>query len=138
MSANKDEVAPSGKDSVKRALAHLNVMQSPPDNPKAVELPFPVIERPKDFALTKNLQRGMQHGTVKLDDLVGTQDYVQRKRVKRLIKAHANADTIPPRIASVVKIRGLWVLYGGHHHATAAKLLGHDHIRANVLDVDGH
>jgi len=82
------------------------------------------------------------HEKISLSKLrASSQAYVDTSHLEKILKrmekqgstdVFGRGDTAP----SVVKWKGKYILYDGHHRVTAAKLLGETEILAEVLDLD--
>lgn len=92
----------------------------------------------------ESVDRGVQ--SIPLDKIVGTvgryQDFDQRFRPKRkngdsryrnVLKAMVAAKPLPP--VSLYQIKDDYFVLDGHHRVTAARELGHSHIRAYIMEL---
>lgn len=71
--------------------------------------------------------------SVRLGELKGVQDFVEKDRMRGLIRANfPDGDELP----IVVRHDGEWILWNGYHRAEAKLLLRRKTIKARIIDLD--
>jgi len=111
---------------VARALSRLAILPNPADI--TVEEPEKYVESPWEtipvMTFDPNLYDGANLTVVELDELVGTDPYLSRKKVKKHIEVLGQALTPYRHYALVVVKNGQKTILDGHHRLMAQWLLG--------------
>ena len=117
-----------GPAEVERALSRLAILPNPItgmtddiDPEKCVESPWPTVQVP---LTDPNMWDSAELAIVQLTDLVGTDAYLMRKKVKEHIESMGQATTPYRSHALVMEIGGKNVIIDGHHRLMATWLLG--------------
>ena len=117
-----------GPYDVERALNRLAILPNPPiadmaDIEKYVESPWAVVPVPTIDPLAWD---NAKVTVVNLADLYATDEYLNRKKVKRHVKAMGQALTPNRSFALVAVVDGLATIIDGHHRLLSMWLLGLD------------
>lgn len=111
---------------VTRALSRLDILPGP--NDATIEDPEKFVESPWEtttlFTVDPNVYDTADIKVLNLDDLVGTDPFLSRKRVKKHIESMGQALTPYRHYALVVVRNGQNVILDGHHRLMAQWLLG--------------
>jgi hypothetical protein len=112
---------------VERALSRLEILPNPPDldpdlDPdKYVESPWRNVSIP---TVNPNVWDEAELGIVNLADLLATDEYMRKKKVREHIKSMGQALTPFRSNALVVELNGDLIIIDGHHRLFARWLLG--------------
>ena len=115
------------KVEVERAKSRLKILPNPTDiNPdldptKAVESAWEVVSVP---TIDPNIWDNAELALVTFEDLVGTDTYLRRKKVKEHIESMGSATTPYRNFALVLERDGKQIIIDGHHRLMAMWLLG--------------
>lgn len=117
-----------GPAEVERAKSRLAILPNPNDpridNPdKWVESPWRLIEVPTVNPASWDLAKP---SIINLDELLATDPFLERKRVKKHIDAMGQALTANRSYPLVVDVDGHKIIIDGHHRLMASWLLGQD------------
>jgi hypothetical protein len=129
---------PSGLE-VARALSRLEILPNPPDpqleDPtKYVESPWTIVPT---FTIDPNAWDDAVLATVNLEDLVATDPFLNRKKVRKHIEAMGQALTPHRHYAMVIVRGGEYTIIDGHHRLMSQWLLGQATAAAWVLTLKG-
>jgi hypothetical protein len=112
---------------VKRALSRLKILPNPPDNvenidiDKLVEAPWQSIE---PITVDPNIWDRAELALVNFPDLIATDSWLRRKKLKAHIEAMGQAVTSYRAFGLVVQRGEQQIIIDGHHRLTAMWLLG--------------
>lgn len=111
---------------VARALSRLTILPNP--NDITIDEPERFVQSPWEtipvITFDPNLYDGANLTVLELDELVGTDSFLSRKKVKKHIEAMGQALTPYRHYALVVVKNGQKVILDGHHRLMAQWLLG--------------
>jgi hypothetical protein len=115
------------KIEVERALSRLKILPNPPpgqqgaDVDKLVESPWQTID---PITVNPGVWDTAEMALVQFDNLIGTDDYLFRKKLKEHIKAMGQAITPYRSFALIVERDGQQIIIDGHHRLMAMWMLG--------------
>lgn len=117
-----------GPIEVETALSRLAILPNPNDPTldepeKFVESPWAVVDHPTiDPAIWSDAELAV----IRLDELIGTDPFLNRKNLKKHIQAMGQAITPYRSLALVIEKDGNSIIIDGHHRLMAQWLLGQD------------
>ena len=128
LSVNPDIVkfVPS-KVEMERALSRLEILPNPPqidpelDPDKLVESPWQTILPP---TVNPNVWDDADLALLRFEELISTDEYLRRKKLKKHIKAMGSAITRYRSYPLVVEREGQYIILDGHHRLMSMWLLG--------------
>ena len=112
---------------VERALSRLEILPNPADLPegmdatKYVESPWQSVLPP---TVNPNVWDDAELALVRLGDLIGTDTYMRKRKVKEHIKSMGSALTPNRNFALIVERDGIYIILDGRHRLFAMWLLG--------------
>lgn len=119
-----------GPAEVQRALSRLAILPNPistlessEESSKFVESPWVTVPVP---SIDPNVWDDAVQVIVKMEDLIGTDEVLRRKRVAKHIEAMGQALTPFRSLPLVADSNGSTIIIDGHHRLMASWLLGND------------
>ena len=112
---------------VERALSRLEILPNPADLPegmdatKYVESPWQSVLPP---TVNPNVWDDAELALVRIGDLIGTDTYMRKRKVKEHIKSMGSALTPNRNFALIVERDGIYIILDGRHRLFAMWLLG--------------
>jgi len=112
---------------VERAKSRLKILPNPTQVPEDIN-PEKVVESPwrvtPTITVDPNIWDSAELSLVALADLIATDEYLRRKKVKEHIESMGSATTPYRNFALVIERDGELIIIDGHHRLMAMWLLG--------------